>query len=604
MSASEQVIAAALAAIRAGNPQAALPPLRRLVQKEPANAAANHALGQTLLASGQFDQACHYLQRAAEARPPHPSHLNNYAVALLKLRRASEAIEPFRRAIALKPDYLPAHTGLAAALLMLDDPDAAADAARAALALKPDDPSARESAISAFLKGARLADAVELCRTYTAGTRPDLEALSLITWSLNFEARDPRQVFDAHVHFGRAAAEQFPPDPTPFSNSRDSNRRIRLAYLSSDLRAHSVAYFLAPLLQHHDRAQVEVCCYMTAPPPQHDGVTSYLRSLADRWTDVSPLDPEALHQRLRADRIDIIVELNGHTKGMRLPTLSRRSAPVQATYIGYPNTTGVAEIDHRIVDEITDPAAPCGAGVPPADSLATETLIRLPRCFLSFLAPRDAADPGGPPCSAHPTSDIRLPTFHITFGSFNNLFKISDEAADLWIRLLNHVPGSRLLLKDWPLSAASVRERILQRFESRGLPRSRLTLLPPAAAVADHLAAYRQVDIALDPFPYNGTTTTCEALWMGVPVITLAGTTHASRVGASLLTAVGLPELIARDQDAFVATAAALARDIPRLTHLRRTLRDQVRASPLCDAPSLCRALESAYRTMWRSWAG
>jgi protein O-GlcNAc transferase len=297
------------------------------------------------------------------------------------------------------------------------------------------------------------------------------------------------------------------------------------------------------------------------------------------------MSDEALAERIRHDGIDILVDLVGHTAMNRLLVFARRPAPIQVTWLGYPNTTGLTAIDYRLVDAVTDPEGE-------ADALASETLVRLPGGFLCYGGHGGAPAPGPAPC---------LATGTVTFGSFNSPPKLSAATLDAWAQVLARLPESRLLLKGKPFADAATRALYLGRLAERGVAPERVELaawLPDQA----HLALYDRIDIALDPFPYNGTTTTCQALWMGVPVVALRGDRHASRVGASLLTQIGLTDLIADSVEAYVETAIALAGDPARLADLRHSLRPRMAASPLCDATGFARKIEQAYRTMWQRW--
>jgi predicted O-linked N-acetylglucosamine transferase (SPINDLY family) len=287
---------------------------------------------------------------------------------------------------------------------------------------------------------------------------------------------------------------------------------------------------------------------------------------------------------VRQDGIDILVDLAGHSGANRLMLFARKPAPVQASWLGYPNTTGIAAIDFRITDAIADP--------PSADALHSETLVRLADGFLCYQPPGDAR------------SVAPLPAFaagHVTFGSFNNLAKVTPEVVRRWATILGAVPGSRLMLKSHSFADAGTSDRYGGLFAASGIAAERLDLLPRILATEGHLASYHRIDIALDPFPYNGTTTSCEALWMGVPVVTLAGSRHAGRVGASLMSRLGLDALVAADEAAYVATAARLAGDLPALTALRDGLRERMRRSKLCDAAGFAREMEGAFLRMWQS---
>jgi len=363
----------------------------------------------------------------------------------------------------------------------------------------------------------------------------------------------------------------------------ESDRRLRVGYLSADLRTHSVAYFLEPILATHGREAAEVWCYSTLSGG--DATTERLRRHADQWRWVAGQPPEAIARQILADRIDILVELGGHTSSDILRVLALGPAPVQITYLGYPDTTGVPAIQHRLVDASTDPEG--------ADQWATEELVRLPGSFLCY-----QPSPYAPPVGHLPAASRGA----VTFGSFNNLAKINERVVALWAKVVNAVPGAHLYVKNPSLDDPPTQERYRRLFAEHGVDRDRIELRGRTVEDGDHLALYGAVDIALDTFPYNGTTTTCEALWQGVPVVTLAGDLHMSRVGASLLAAAGLHELIAETPDDYVAVVTRLAADRDRLAYLRATLRDRLRSTPLLDGAAFTRNLEAAYRDLWRRW--
>jgi predicted O-linked N-acetylglucosamine transferase (SPINDLY family) len=365
----------------------------------------------------------------------------------------------------------------------------------------------------------------------------------------------------------------------------EPDRVLRVGYLSPDFKRHSVSYFFEPILRHHDLGRYQTFCYNTGQG--EDEVTRRLRAAAATWRDCRAADDAQLLQMIRTDRIDILVELSGHTTGNRLAALAHRAAPIQMTYIGCPSSTGVPAIDYRIVDAITDP--------PGAEVHASETLLRLPGCFLCYRPPEEAPETSPPPCTLAPDATI-------TFGSFNNLAKVSPETARLWADVLRAVPGSMLLLKGKALGDPAARAAVENVLTAHGCSADRLYLLGDIPDLRGHLAAYASVDIALDPIPYTGTTTTCEALWMGVPAVTLRGNLHAGRVGASLLTAAGVSEWIAETPEQYILKAADLAGDRDRLRVMRSTQRQRMSESRLCDAPAHTRALESAYRECWRKW--
>jgi predicted O-linked N-acetylglucosamine transferase (SPINDLY family) len=372
--------------------------------------------------------------------------------------------------------------------------------------------------------------------------------------------------------------------PSPHANPRDPGRRLRVGYVSPDFCRHVVSCFIEPVLAAHDRGAVEVWCYASVKKP--DEVTARLKSLADQWRDVAAEDDEALAVRVRADGIDILVDLAGHTIGSRLAMFARRPAPIQLGWLGYPATTGLQQIDARIVDALTDPP-----GL--TESQNSEKLLRLPGGFNCYRPPEDAPSVGGLPAAANG---------YVTFGSFNHAAKITPEALRLWAALLRVVPKSRLLIKHRGFDVASVRAAYVAELARHGATAERVELVAHVREVNGHFGTYNRVDVSLDSFPYNGTTTTCESLWMGVPVVTLAGASHRARVGASLLTRAGYPGLVAATPREYVDIAAGLAGNLTSLAALRAGLRATFAASPVCDGVALTRHLESAFRDLWREW--
>ncbi len=360
---------------------------------------------------------------------------------------------------------------------------------------------------------------------------------------------------------GQECASYAPPTITDPTGAR---QRLRIGFLSADLRRHPVGYFLRDLLEHRDQDRWHTHCYHTTPGG--DDLTTTLQSLADHWHAGGTQTDAELAAQIRSDRLDLLIDLSGHTAANRAGVLARRPAPVQAVYLGYPATTGLPSVDVLIGDSWVTP--------PEEDQLYTERVLRLDGCFLCFHPHRDAPEPAAPP---HKTNG------YITFGSFNHLSKLSQTTIRLWARVLNAVPNSRLVIKALALTDPGTREVTARRFEAAGIARDRLDLLPPTVPLARFLDEYRRIDIALDTTPYGGGTTTCAALWMGVPVLTLPGRTFASRMSLSLLMTVGRPDLIADSPEDYVRRAVELAAHPDRLQNDRRILRQQVAESPLCD---------------------
>jgi len=560
-----------------GRVTGALDDFRSARRLDPTLAEAHHQEGNALKLLHRFPEAIAALRQSVQLVPAFAPAWLNLGVACLENKDRGEAIHAFRQAIALEPARPEAHNILGVALLACGQIQSARAAFTAALRLDPRHAPALDN-LGRLAKSAGLLD--EAVRHFRAAlaVKPNPDSHSNLLLALNYlPDLAPAEVFAEHRRWHRLyAAPLAPAAPLP-QKSPPADRRLRIGYVSPDFCHHAVAYFIAPVLAAHDRTRVEIFCYLNLPAP--DRVTERLRSLAEHWRDITRMDDDTAAAQIRADGLDLLVDLAGHTAGHRLLLFARRPAPVQATWIGYPNTTGLDAIDCRLTDAICDPPGE-------TDSFYSEKLVRLPANFSCY-----EPDPTAPEVNPLPAPAPGA----VTFGCFNNFAKVTPEVIALWTRLLCALPKSRLLLKSRGLGDSSVAERVLSAFAAAGVAPDRVTLNGQELSVADHLGLYHGVDIALDPFPYNGTTTTCEALWMGVPVITLAGHCHAARVGASLLTHTGLGEWIAPSPDAYLSLAVAAANDLPRLTKLRQALREQVRRSPLCDAVTFTRTLEAVF---------
>lgn len=488
-----------------------------------------------------------------------------------------------RRAVDLRPDNADAHFNLAQAYMHLNQLDRALAAYRDVVRLRPENAEAHANIAMILKDQGRLPESIASLRRALA-LKPDYANVhSNLLFFLHYMEESPDILFAEHLAWAKAhvAAITVTSD---YDNPPDPSRRLRIGYVSPDFRAHSVVYFAYALLAYHDPAAVDVLVYSNVAKPDED--TARVRALGHIWRDIHGVPDDDVAARIRNDNVDILVDLAGHTAGNRLAVFARKPAPVQVTYLGYPDTTGLATMNHRLADGISDPPGH-------AESWHTEKLARLPDGFLCYTPPLDAPEVGPPPAAR---------VDYVTFGSFNNLAKITPAVAEIWARLLGSVPGSRLVLKNKSFADIETRDRWREQFERLGVGPARLAFNACTSAIGEHLGMYGAIDVALDTFPYNGTTTTCEALWMGVPVVTLAGRTHASRVGMSLLSQIGLPELIATGHDDYVNIAVALARDARHRADLRRQLRPRLAASSLCDGPAFARKVENAYRAMWRAW--
>jgi len=558
----------------------------RLCNLDPTCALFQTNAGRALYELRSLQDALPYFRRAAALAPADPAMLLNLGSLLYELNQR-EAEPILRRALELEPDNVAALVNLGAVQNRLNQLEAAAATARRVLALSPEQPDAHGNLAAVLREQGEIAAAIQHYRRALA-SRPDSPLIFssyLLARQADPTAR-PAELLADHRLWEQRFAKPLDPGPAGMFGARDADpgRRLRVGYVSADLRSHSVASFIEPLIGAHDRAAVEVFCYSSTV---HDAVTERIRARADAWRETRHLGDAALAALVVEDRIDVLVELSGHTADHRLLCFARRPAPVQVSYCGYPGTTGLSAIGWRLTDAIADAEGE-------ADACHSERLWRLPNGFLTY-QPEVAALPPANPLPA-------LARGAVTFGSFNNLSKLNDGVLDLWAAVLRAVPGARLLLKCRGLGDEGPRRRVAERLGAGGVPAERLVIVPYTRTRLEHLAYYSEVDIGLDAFPYNGTTTTCEAMWMGVPVVTLRGGAHPGRVGASLLTRMDLTDLIAETAGDYVAVCARLAADLPRLAALRAELRGRFAASPLGAPALLAHDIEAAYRGMWAAW--
>ncbi|MGE4064754.1 MAG: tetratricopeptide repeat protein [Rhodospirillaceae bacterium] len=598
---------AAVLCLETGHRQDALGFADRLVAENAGDADAHILRGQALRELGRFADALSAFAHAGTLRAPDAALHFNLGLLHHRAGDVTASEQAYLAALELAPTAA-AWNNLG---LLYDDagrPDAAADAFRRALALEPAN-SATLNNLGATLAGQGLyAEAAAHHARAAACDRRNIAAVinlgvaqleqgavddarrtldsALAQGPLNRDAADNRLYLDIYAETDPARIcarhrawghELHPAVPAPRHGLRTP---LKVGYVSADFRRHSVSFFIEELFRHHDRREVEVHCFSNVVQP--DSVTARLKALVPHWHDVAAWDDDRLRQAIRDAGIDVLVDLSGHTNGNRLAVFAKRAAPVQVSALGYPGTTGVAAMDYRLCDAITDP--------PGTEDFSTEEPMRL-HALHCFSPPEDAPRPAPAPMLARG---------HVTFGSFNKLAKVSEACIKLWAGVLAAVPGARLVLKTKPLVEEATRAAVARRFEAHGITADRLDLRGWQPGDAQHLAGYADVDIALDTFPYNGTTTTCEALWMGVPVVSLAGRAHAARVGASLLASAGLRGWCGQNEDEFRTIAVKAAADAKALDELRAGLRDRLRASRLCDGRTYARDVESAYRAMFK----
>jgi predicted O-linked N-acetylglucosamine transferase (SPINDLY family) len=574
----------AAAHLEAGRWQEADVVLEQVLKSWPQHADALHLSGYAASRLGNLSRAVERIGAAIQRRPDSASYHNSLGIVYGQQRRGAEAMASFRRALTLSPGSPAALGNLAAQLGDAGEFDEAEARYRQLLELTPNAAEANNNLASLLQTQGRLDEAECLFERVLTADPLNPRAHAGRIWNcLYHPASMPGEALRQAQRFAEPHERALSASLSRRDNDPDPDRRLRIGYVSADLRLHSVAFFFEPILAHHDHARFEIFCYSTGL--QRDAVTARLEAASDHWIEARDLSDEALASRIRSDRIDVLVDLSGHSIGNRLLVFARKPAPVQCTWIGSVATTGLAAMDYRLTDAVADP-------VDANTSEHSEELIRLPSC-LCFRPP--AAAPGVAPLPA-------LAEGRITFGSFNIPAKQNARVLELWADVLRAVPDSRLLLKGRGLDRGVLRHATLERFARVGIAAKRVLLLPYESDDLAHLQRYAQVDVGLDPFPYNGVTTTCLALWMGVPVVALRGDRHSARICASVLSAAGLSDCIADTLADYRNLAVSLASDTRRLALLRTGLRDRVSASALRDELGATRHVEDAYRKAWQRW--
>lgn len=589
---------------------------REAIRLRPDYANAHLFLGQALEAEGEHEEAEEVLSRAVALRPMNPAMHHALGSARMRLRDFEGAAVSFQRAVQLKPDPT-AYRNLGNVYSDLGRPLEAARAYMAALATNPDDPFTL-----GLLGGAQfgVGQTDEAMETFQKVIELDPKnAAAELNLGVGYLTQG--RLEDAHEHFGRsleidpnyidarsgmlflsnylgdgnvkemtqaardwgARVEALVPQRTDHANDPDPERKLRIGVVSGDLRSHPVGFFTVRAFEMLDPEKVEL--YMYASAPGEDELTERFKAVSSGWHEAFLMGDKQLEEAILEDKIDILIDLVGHTARNRLRMFARKPAPVSFTWLGYFATTGLTSIDYVLCNRWVIP--------PEEEDQWVEKPWRLPETYLCFSPPR-ANVPVAP-----------LPAVgngYITFGSANNLNKLSDQTARVWSNVIKAVPNSKLLLRAGALRDVETQKFTRERFRALGLSDEQLLLEGPASPYAAHLARYHAVDIALDCFPYAGGTTTVEALWMGVPVVTLKGDRYVSHMGESILNNIGMPEWIGADEEDYVRRAAAFAGDIGALAAVRGGLRDRMTASPLIDAERFARRLEEAFRSMWRIW--
>lgn len=568
------------AALKAsGELAAAIGAYRQALSLEPNYVEALANLGQALSETGQFEQSIDALRRAVAIAPNWADGficLGNAYQGCGQLNEARQAVE---RALMLDPQNADACVNLAAIYQQRREVDPAIDLCHRALALRPQLPQALNNLGRSLLDAGLIDEAVASYRESEA-IAPARTAGSNLLFALHLHPdSDPNSLRAAHARWNWTYAAALAPPILSFPNDRNADRTLRIGFVSPDFHNHPVGRFILPLLEHHDRTQFEAICYSDSH--QRDDTSRRLRACADGWRDAAPLSDDRLAQLVRIDRIDILVDLALHTEGNRLLVFARKPAPIQATYLAYCSSSGLTTMDYRLTDPYLDPPGP-------DEPVYCERLIRI-KSYWCYSPPPESSPVGPPPA---------LRNGFIIFGCLNSFQKVNGSLLQLWSHILQKIPNSRLMLHSYE---GSHRSRVLDLFAAERINPERITFVGPQPT-PNYFQQYNAIDIALDTFPYTGGTTTCDALWMGVPVVTRAGNTAVSRGGVSILSNAGLPEYITCTPEQYVQAAIDLARDVEKRNQLRITLRQRMQESRLMDASSFVRDMERAFRQMWQTW--
>jgi len=567
-----------------------------ILKRYPDEAQPCYLMGMVMIQSNQLDQACYFFEKAQKKAPNNAQVLNGFASALQMQGKLDIALNVYKRAIKLNPSYGSAYNNCAVIHKKQGRLVEAQSCYQKAVTCSKDFGDALNNLGFVQQEQGKISAACQSFWEAHESGQCNANSYSNYLMALNYDAElSAAHLTQAHLAWGRQLLEV-----TDCINRKRGQAPKRIAYLSADFRTHSVAFFIEPVLASHNRDQYEIYCYYNNA--NADRLTERLKENADHWVDCYNLNDEELARRIAADKIDILIDLSGHTGLNRLNMMRLRPAPMQVTWLGYPAATGLPQMDYRISDGLADPLQFASSGhqtkdkpdahsdsvdVLQKDELSTEKLLRLPGAFLCYQGDESVPLQRGS-------------RQQITFASFNSFSKINERVIDAWAALIARVPDSILLVKNSQLQCAKTKALFIQRFADLGVSPSRIECMSYVESQSEHLELYNRVDIALDTFPYNGTTTTFEALWMGVPVVTFTGDRHAARVGASILTELGLPELAGENSDDYIHIAEALARDSQRRLALHESLRKRLQLSSLCDGPAFSQKLELALEQAWQ----
>jgi len=545
-------------------------------------AGAFNNIGTTFLAMEKPDEALKYFRKAQSVDPQLLDSLNNIGLALKMQDKDDEATEYFRRVVSIDPNFVEALNNLGANLKKKGLLHEAAACYRQGLAVQPNSLEILSNLSASLRAFGQLDEAIPYLKR-AVSLSPSANNFSVLLMGMIYASSvTPEELADTARAFGNNVANQFLRQ-RPFNRNTDPDRKIRIGYVSPDFGNHVVNFFFEPLLTRHDRNNFEIFGYHNNA--SEDSITLRLKEKFDGWRSISTMGDDQVADLIEEDEIDILIDLTGHTANNRLLVFARKPAPIQATWLGFPATTGLTAIDYRITDHLAEPEGM-------TEHLNVEKLWRLPEifcCYTPHMASPDVID--------HPPFEDNG---YITFACFNNFVKVTDPTLKAWAKIMDQVPDSRLMLEIHMIDNPEFLADTEARMRRCGIPFDRVILEPRKPS--NQFVLYNKIDIALDPFPCVGGTTSMDTVWMGVPLITLSGAHFTSRMGVTILTNAGLPELIAQTTDEYVRLATDLAQDTNRLRKTRHNLRDRVAVSPLMDQDRFARNMEDAYRKMWRLW--
>jgi len=568
-----------------GRPDEAIQNYLRAIQIKPGLAAAHSNLGSAYIKTGELNKGIASYKKFLKLRPDHVEILCRLGETYRIKGRYPEAIGIFKRVLAVKPDHARAYFDLGNVYFDSLSLGMAVSAFQNALSINPEYYEAHYNLGNTYISLGQADEAIIHLRKALSIKPNYLEAHSNLLLLLNYQTDVSQEyIYKEALNWQDGQTKNRSLKEFVHTHTFKKNHKLKIGYVSPDFRNHPVSSLFEPFLKARKRDLFEVFCYSNVKKP--DEITERIKMEADHWSSIAEKKAEDAADEIRRNEIDILVDLAGHTADHSLQVFMNKPAPIQVSWLGYPNTTGLEAMDYRFTDQVADPAGK-------VDPFYSEELIRLKYGFFCYQPQDSAPEVRVLPC---------LEQGYVTFGSFNNLTKITPAVVKAWSAILKQADTARLLLKSMFLADKATRAGYLQLFADEGIPEERLELVPMLQKKEDHLKLYGRIDIGLDPFPYNGTTTTCEAMWMGVPVITMLGDRHSGRVGAGIMHRTRLLELIAENEQEYVDKAVSLAKDTDRLSALRSGMRNRMLQSPLCNIKKFTGSVEEAYLTMWKKY--